>query len=93
MLAALVEGQSSPLEMAELAHGRMRDKRDLLAKALEGRMQAHHRFVLGQLLLQIDSLDETIDRFNEQIETYCRPFEEAVTLLDTIPGVAGRRLR
>jgi transposase len=87
MLAALVEGQSSPLEMAELARGRMRDKRDLLAKALEGRMQAHQRFVLGQLLLQIDSLDETIERFNEQIETYCRPFEEAVTLLDTIPGV------
>jgi transposase len=87
MLAALVEGQSSPLEMAELAHGRMRDKRDLLAKALEGRMQAHHRFVLSELLAQIDSLDETIDRFNEQIETYCRPFEEAVTLLDTIPGV------
>jgi transposase len=87
MLAALVEGQSSPVEMAELAHGRMRDKRDLLAKALEGRMQAHQRFVLGQLLLQIDSLDETIERFNEQIETYCRPFEEAVILLDTIPGV------
>lgn len=87
MLAALVEGQSSPLEMAELARGRMRDKRDLLAKALEGRMQAHQRFVLGQLLLQIDSLDETINRFNEQIETYCRPFEEAVNLLDTIPGV------
>lgn len=87
MLAALVEGQSSPLEMAELARGRMRDKRDLLAKALEGRMQAHQRFVLGQLLLQIYNLDETIERFNEQIETYCRPFEEAVTLLDTIPGV------
>lgn len=87
MLAALVEGQSSPVEMAELARGRMRDKRDLLAKALEGRMQAHQRFVLGQLLAQIDSLDETIERFNEQIETYCRPFEEAVTLLDTIPGV------
>jgi transposase len=87
MLAALVEGQSSPLEMAELARGRMRDKRDLLAKALEGRMQAHQRFVLGQLLTQIDSLDETIERFNEQIETNCRPFEEAVTLLDTIPGV------
>ena len=87
MLAALVEGQSSPVEMAELARGRMRDKRDLLAKALEGRMQAHQRFVLGQLLAQIDSLDETIDRFNEQIETYCRPFEEAVILLDTIPGV------
>ncbi len=87
MLAAIVEGQSSPVEMAELARGRMRDKRDLLAKALEGRVQAHHRFVLSELLAQIDSLDETIERFNEQIETYCRPFEEAVTLLDTIPGV------
>jgi len=87
MLAAIVEGQSSPVEMAELARGRMRDKRDLLAKALEGRIQAHHRFVLSELLAQIDSLDETIERFNEQIETYCRPFEEAVTLLDTIPGV------
>jgi transposase len=87
MLAAIVEGQSSPVEMAELVRGRMRDKRDLLAKALEGRVQAHHRFVLSELLAQIDSLDETIERFNEQIETYCRPFEEAVTLLDTIPGV------
>jgi transposase len=87
MLAALVEGQSSPVEMAELARGRLRDKRELLAKALEGRVQAHHRFVLSELLTQIDNLDDTIERFNQQIETYCRPFEEAVSLLDTIPGV------
>jgi transposase len=87
MLAALVEGQRSPVEMAELARGRMRDKRDLLAKALEGRVQAHHRFVLSELLAQIDSLEDTIERFNQEIETYCRPFEEAVILLDTIPGV------
>lgn len=87
MLEAILQGQSSPAEMAELARGRMRDKRDLLAKALDGRVQTHHRFVLIELLGQIDSLDETIQRFNEQIEEYCRPFEEAVVLLDTIPGV------
>lgn len=87
MLAAIVQGQSTPEAMAELAHGRMREKRDLLAKALEGRVQAHHRFVLVELLGQIDSMDKTIQRFNEQIEDYCRPFEEAVVLLDTIPGV------
>ena len=87
MLEAIVEGHSSPAGMAELARGRLREKRDLLAKALEGRVQAHHRFVLTELLAQIDSLDETIERFNEQIAVYCRPFEEAVTLLDTIPGV------
>lgn len=87
MLAAIAQGQSSPAEMAELARGRMREKRDLLAKALEGTVKAHHRFVLTELLAQIDSLDETIQRFNEQIEEYCRPFEEAIILLDTIPGV------
>jgi transposase len=87
MLEAIVQGQSSPAEMAELAQKRMRQKRDLLAKALEGRVKPHHRFVLTELLCQIDSLDETIERFNKQVEEYCRPFEEAVVLLDTIPGV------
>jgi len=87
MLEALIEGQASPAEMAELAQKRMRQKRDLLTKALEGRVKPHHRFVLMELLCQIDSLDETIERFNQQVEAYCRPFEEAVVLLDTIPGV------
>jgi transposase len=88
MLEALMAGQASPTEMAELAKGRLREKREPLAKALEGRGHAHHRFVLTELLCQIDSLDETIARFDAQIEAYCAPFEEAVVWLDTIPGVA-----
>jgi transposase len=88
MLEAIIAGQAKPEEMAELAKGRMREKRTELAKALCGRVKAHHRFVLTELLCQIDSLDETIERFNAQIEEYCRPFEQVVTLLDTIPGVA-----
>lgn len=87
MLAALIQAQATPEQMAELAKGRMRDKRDQLVKALEGRVKAHHRFVLTELLCQIDSLEETIARFDHEIEDYCRPFEEAVQLLDTIPGV------
>ena len=34
------------------------------------------------------SVDEAIARFDQEIETYCTPFEAAVVLLDTIPGVA-----
>lgn len=88
ILQALLEGQSSPEQMAELAQGRMREKRELLAKALQGQVKSHHRFVLTELLCQIDGLDETIVRFDEQIEAYCRPFEQVVQWLDTIPGVA-----
>jgi len=88
MLNALIEGKATPSEMAELAKGRMREKHENLNKALEGRVKPHHRFVLAELLRQIDYLDETIDRFDEQIEEYCRPFEQAVIHLDTIPGIA-----
>ncbi len=88
MLNALVEGQVSAEVMADLAQGRLRQKRDQLTKALTGRMKDHHRFVLAELLCQIDGLDETIERFNAQIQQHCLPFENAVTWLDSIPGVA-----
>ena len=88
MLDAIVAGQTDSAVMAELAKGRLRDKRDQLEQALHGRVLAHHRFILSELLCQIDSLDETIARFNAEIEAACTPFEEAVVHLDTIPGVA-----
>jgi transposase len=90
MLAAPVAGHTEPQALAELAKGRLRSKRDQLAQALAGRVKPHHRFVLTELLCQIDSLDETIARFDAQIQAICGPFEEAVGLLDTIPGVARR---
>jgi transposase len=87
MLQALIAGETDTGAMAELAKGRMREKREQLGQALEGRVQAHHRFVLTELLGQINSLEDTLARFNEQIEAYRAPFAEAVELLDTIPGV------
>lgn len=88
ILEALIAGTLTPEQMAGLSKGRLRQKRDELSRALEGRVKPHHRFVLTELLCQIDSLDETIDRFDQEIEEYCHPFEEAVALLDTIPGIA-----
>ena len=90
MLEALINGTTSSVEMAELAKGRLREKRQQLDKALEGRVKPHHRFVLSELLCQIENLDESIARFDAEIEKYCRPFEQAVELLDTIPGIARR---
>jgi transposase len=88
MLAALIEGHTSPAEMADLAKGKLREKREQLVKALEGRVKPHHRFILTELLCQIDNLEEAIGRFDEQITALCGPFEVAIALLDTIPGVA-----
>jgi transposase len=90
MLAAIIEGDNTPEVMAGLAKGTMRDKHDLLVQALEGRVRPHQRFILAQLLAQIDSIDDTIELFDQQIEEYCHPFEQAVELVDTIPGIARR---
>ena len=90
MLEAIVAGTANANEMAGLAKGRLREKREQLDKALDGRVKPHHRFVLAELLCQVDSLDESIARFDAEIEKYCHPFEEEVELLDTIPGVAQR---
>jgi transposase len=90
MLGAIVDGNSSPELMAELAQGTLRQKQDLLVEALEGRVRPHHKFILAQLLGIIDGIDETISEFDREIEDYCRPFAEAVELVDTIPGVAKR---
>ena len=88
ILAALLAGHTEPQALADLAKGRLRTKRELLAQALDGRVKPHHRFVLTELLCQIDGLDETIARFDAQIQAVYGSFEEAVGLLDTIPGVA-----
>jgi transposase len=88
ILAALRAGHADPQALAELAKGRLRSKREPLVKALEGRVKPPHRFVLTELLCHMDSLDETIARFDERIQAISAPFAAAVDLLDTIPGVA-----
>jgi transposase len=89
MLHAIAAGESDEAALAELAKGRLRAKRKELEQALSGRVRVHQRFMLTELLCQIDSLDETIEHFDAEIEAVCAENEEneVVELLDTIPGV------
>lgn len=90
ILRALLEGQEDPKALAELAKGRLRSKRAELERALEGQMTDHHRFLLSDLLVHLDFLNEQIAKVEERMEAKLEqmpPFQEAVRLLDTIPGV------
>jgi transposase len=90
ILAALVGGAGEATTLAQLARGRLREKIPQLEQALAGQFRAHQRFLVAQQLAHIDFLDEVIERASAEIAERVRPFEEAVALLDTIPGV-GRR--
>jgi len=87
ILDALVEGQLTPAQMAELVHKRMEAKKPALREALQGRVTPHHRFMLKQLLGQIDNLDRMIDAFDQRIVEVMSPLEQdAVKRLDEMPG-------
>jgi transposase len=88
ILAELVKDQLDPTHLEGLVHGRLRDKLPELQQALSGRVRAHHRFLLAQHLAHLDFLDEQIALYSQELERLTVPFEELVTLLDTIPGVA-----
>jgi transposase len=90
ILGALVGGMTDPQALAELAHGRLRDKQDALERALTGRLGAHQRFLLGEQLAHLEALEDSIARVSAEIAERLRPFEAALERLDTIPGV-GRR--
>jgi transposase len=87
ILAALLEGQSSPQEMAELAKGKLRRKIPELTRALQTRFAPHQRFLVSLQLARIDTLDADIAAVEAQIEARMQPYAEQAARLDTLPGV------
>ena len=73
-----------------MAKGRLREKIGELERALEGCFGAHQRFLVAQQLAHIDFLDDTIEQVSAQVQERMRPFDEALSRLDAVPGV-GRR--
>jgi transposase len=90
MLDALISGTHDPDALADLAKGTLRKKIPALREALQGRFTGHHALLIGQMLAQIDFLDETIATLSTQIEELTRPFSREIELLDTIPGIDRR---
>ena len=90
MLDALVAGTTDPEVLAELARGRLRAKIPVLREALEGRFDHLHAVWIGAILNHLDFLDEQIAALTESVGEQIAPFEAAVELLCTIPGVQRR---
>lgn len=86
-LEAIIAGQQDPEQLAKLARGRLKSKIPELEQAVEGRVRDHHRFLLGEFLDEWEALGQRIARLEAEIDRQIRPFEAAVTLWQTIPGV------
>ncbi len=87
---ALLAGQSDPTLLAELARGRLRAKRDQLARAVVGRFTDHHAFMVTEHLSHLDYLEEAMERASAEIAERLREDLAAIELLDTVPGISVR---
>lgn len=87
MIEALIDGEGNPQTLTKLALGKLRTKLPQLQKALEGRVETHHRLLLKEILVHIDFLEQQIEHLLREIEARMAPFKEFLDLLMTIPGI------
>jgi hypothetical protein len=66
------------------------EKDSQLQLALEGCVLPHHRWLLREMIEDLDHVGAKITRIEETIEQQMRPFQEAVNRWLTVPGIKHR---
>jgi len=87
MLREIVRGESTPEQMAQLARRRLRNRVDDLVLALDGRVEEHHRFLLGLQISRLEQADADVARLDQRIDERLNPYTESHARLTHIPGV------
>lgn len=93
ILQALIAGETDPERLADLARGRVKASRAEFVEALRGRVTAHHRFLLQTHLQQVDSLTVAVRAIDARLAETPGPFQHAVALLTTMPGLGDTAAR
>lgn len=87
MLKAIAAGRSNPEWLAERAIGHLRVKIPELMLAFEGRYSEHFRWLLAELLSELEWLDGKVAELDSRIGAAMQPYDDMVQRLCTIPGV------
>jgi transposase len=87
ILHALIEGEETPDEMAQHARGRMRRKIKALARALDGRLEEHHRFLMRLQFARIEAAECDLEQRDARLCEKLQPSAEPLHRLMRIPGV------
>jgi transposase len=86
MVKAITLGQS-PNEVLQFASRRLKASREEIFDALQGELTDSHRFVLNELMQHIEEIEARIARFDARLLEGLKTERNALTLLQTLPGV------
>jgi len=74
ILTAMINGESDPLRLADMAKGRMRGKIPDLAQALTGNFDANHARLARSMLRRRDLVEQALVELDAVIVAACRPW-------------------
>jgi 8-oxo-dGTP pyrophosphatase MutT (NUDIX family) len=86
MLHALARGESNPERLADMAKMQLRRK----LPALDGYLLPHQRFLLSEMLDELNHSQSKIARLEAEIELQMQPFQKALQAWMSMPGIKQR---
>jgi transposase len=86
IVKALIAGETNPRRLADLAHPRLRVKRERLVAALDGHLTEQQRSLLAMHLSLVENLEKSIGELDGKIERAVTPFRPVVERLKAMPG-------
>ena len=82
-----MEGKLREAEIADLAKGRLKSKKEEIREALVGYFHDHHRFMIRASLEHIKHLEKLIEDLDRETKKKLEQYQKEYALLQTIPGV------
>jgi transposase len=90
MLRALAQGESDPIRLAAMARRQLKRKIPQLQLALDGCLLSHHRFLLTEMLEDLDHLEDKITRLEAEIQNQMLPYQQTLERWLSVPGIKHR---
>lgn len=88
LIKGLIEGRKDLEKLiAECYHFKLQSSQEQIKEAINGRLTAHHIFILKSMQKHIASVEAQIAEISFETEKYIKDFEKEIELLQTIPGV------
>lgn len=88
LLEAIVNGEVLDADSVKtMVFTQLKNKVPQLIEALNGRLRAHHRFMIGRHLEHMHQVEDHIEALQKEIDRLLKPYREEIDLLKTIPGI------
>lgn len=87
IIHSIIQGQQHPDWLADKAKSHLRKKREQLRLVLRGQITEHHRYLLGELMEDLERVEQKRMRVEGELERRTQAHQALLQRLVTIPGV------